>query len=87
MYLTAQPTLTLLSAPESGKVGLDSETKDFIAALSTSRNRLDIPEFLKTHWNDFVNWRYVMEGRLVDSNPPEFDRVLEVLIATFENDS
>ena len=66
---------------------LDSKTKDFIAAPSTSRTRLDIAEFLEMHWNDFVNWRYVMEGRLVDSNPPEFDRVLEVLIAAFENDS
>ena len=46
-----------------------------------------MPEFLKTHWNDFVNCRYVMEGQLVDSDPPEFDRALTVLIAAFENNT
>lgn len=66
---------------------LSSETKDRIAALGTSRYSLDIPEFLKTHWSDFVDWRYVMEGRLVDSHPPEFDRALAVLIEAFSDDS
>ena len=66
---------------------LNPKTKAYIAALSTSRNRMDMPEFLQEHWNDFVNWRYVMEGRLVDSDPLQFDKALAVLIAASEDDS
>lgn len=80
---TCRPTHDLYNLYEA----LDSKTKDFIATLSTSRHGLDISEFLEMHWNDFVDWRYVMEGRLVDSDPQRFDWALEVLIAAFENDS
>ncbi len=64
---------------------LNPNTKADIAALSTSSSKLDRPKFLEEHWNDFVNWRYVMEGRLAEANPPKFDSVLAVLIGASDN--
>lgn len=60
---------------------LQPETQARIAELGRTRAGLDIPEFLKDHQNDFVDWRYVLEGGERETNPFDLYKALEALIA------
>lgn len=60
---------------------LQPETQARIAELGKARAGLDIPKFLKDHQNDFVDWRYVLEGGDRETNPFDSDKALEALIA------
>ena len=39
-----------------------------------------LPEFLKAHRNDFVDWRYFFEDRTITTHHAVYDNVLEALI-------
>ena len=60
---------------------LQPESQDRIAELGRARAGLDIPKLLKDHQNDFVDWRYVLEGGDRETNPFDSDKALEALIA------
>ncbi len=64
---------------------LQPETQYRIAELGRARVGLDIPKFLKDHQNDFVDWRYVLEGSDRETNPFDSDKALEALIATWSS--
>lgn len=61
--------------------GLQQETQDRIAEIGRTRADLDISKFLKDHQNDFVDWRYVLEGGDRETNPFDSDKALDALIA------
>ena len=60
---------------------LQPETQARIVELGRARAGVDMPEFLKDHRNDFVDWRYVLEGGDRETNPFDSDKALEALIA------
>ena len=60
---------------------LSPATRARIAEIGTSQADLDMPEFLKIHRNDFVTWRYPLEGIDREFSFARFDKALDVLIA------
>ncbi len=60
---------------------LDPKTRARVGSVVVSDIGSRLPEFLKAHRNDFVDWRYVFEGRTTTTHHAVFDKVLAVLIA------
>lgn len=88
--LAAEYFLKALSIRETGRFrkthdlyelyeDLPEETRKLIAALGTSQEKLDMPSFLKTHRNDFVEWRYLVEDLSRSADPDQFEQALRVL--------
>ena len=60
---------------------LSPATRARIAEIGRSQADMDLPEFLKIHRNDFVTWRYPLEGIDREFSFARFDKALDVLIA------
>lgn len=65
---------------------LQPETQARIAEFGRARACLDMAEFLKDHRNEFVDWRYALEGGAWEANPFDSDKALEALIAGSNSD-
>ena len=59
---------------------LDLKTRARVGSAVVSDIGSRLPEFLEAHRNDFVDWRYVFEGKTALTHHAEFDKVLAVLI-------
>lgn len=88
--LTAEYTLKALSIRETGRfrkthdlyglyTDLSKGTRELLAALGTSQEKLDMPSFLKEHRNDFVEWRYLPEDLSRAADPDQFEQALKIL--------
>ena len=60
---------------------LDPKTRARVGSVVVSDIGSRLPEFLEAHRNDFIDWRYVFEGRTASTHHAVFDKVLAVLIA------
>lgn len=61
---------------------LDEKIRNRVGAVVESNIGSRLPEFLKAHRNDFVDWRYSFEGKTVMTHHIVFDNVLDILIDT-----
>jgi len=59
---------------------LDLKTRARVGSFVVSDIGSKLPEFLEAQRNDFIDWRYVFEGRTASTHHSVFDKVLEVLI-------
>lgn len=66
---------------------LTPETQTRVTELGKAKAGLDMLAFLKDHRNDFVDWRYVLEGGDRETNPFDSDKALEALIAASNPDA
>ena len=55
------------------------ETRAEIRRRGTARGDVDMPGFLQAHRNDFVVWRYPLEGVYQEYSVSKFDQALSVL--------
>ena len=60
---------------------LDPKTRACVGSVVVADIGWTLSEFIEAHRNDFVDWRYVFEGRTATTNHAVFDKVLAALIA------